>query len=67
MFQAFRRGVNKMCVEFSYFIKAGYEGLGVITKSRSVSRGGCLVVFHKKDALKNFAKFTGKHVCRNLF
>ena len=67
MFQAFRRGVNKMCVEFSYFIKAGYEGLGVITKSRSVSRGGCLVVFRKKDALKNFAKFTGKQVCRNLF
>ena len=26
-----------------------------------------LGVFHKKDVLKNFAKFTGEHLCRNLF
>ena len=24
-------------------------------------------VFYKKDGLKNFAKFTGKHLCRSLF
>ena len=24
-------------------------------------------VFYKKDALKNFTKFTGKHLCRNHF
>ena len=24
-------------------------------------------VFYKKGVLKNFAKFTGKHLCRNLF
>ena len=23
-------------------------------------------VFYKKDVLKNFAKFTGKHLCRGL-
>ena len=24
-------------------------------------------VFYKKDVLKNFAKFTGKHLCQSLF
>ena len=24
-------------------------------------------VFYKKDVLRNFAKFTGKHLCRTLF
>ena len=24
-------------------------------------------MFHKKDALRNFAKFTGKHLCHGLF
>ena len=24
-------------------------------------------VFHKKATLKNFAKFTGKHLCQSLF
>ena len=24
-------------------------------------------VFYKKGALKNFAKFTGKHLCQSLF
>ena len=24
-------------------------------------------VFYKKDALRNFAKFTGKHLCQSLF
>ena len=26
-----------------------------------------LEVFYKKDVLKNFAKFTGKHLCQGLF
>ena len=25
------------------------------------------VVFNKKNALKNFVKFTGKHLCQSLF
>ena len=24
-------------------------------------------MFHEKDVLKNFAKFTGKHLCRSFF
>ena len=27
----------------------------------------CVYVFCKKGALKNFAKFTGKHLCQSLF
>ena len=27
----------------------------------------CPEVFYKKDVLRNFAKFTGKHLCRTLF
>ena len=30
-------------------------------------RNSCLEVFCKKGLLKNFAKFTGKHLCQNLF
>ena len=37
------------------------ESLG--TKIRS----SCWEVFCKKDVLRNFAKFTGKHLCKSLF
>ena len=26
-----------------------------------------LLIFYEKDVLKNFAKFTGKHLCQSLF
>ena len=32
-----------------------------------VNRSSRPKVFCKKDVLKNFAKFTGKHVCQSLF
>ena len=32
-----------------------------------MDRSSCPEVFCKKDALRNFAKFTGKHLCQNLF
>ena len=31
------------------------------------NRNSRLEVFFKKGALKNFSKFTGKHLCRSLF
>ena len=31
------------------------------------SRSTCPNVFYKKDALENFAKFAGKHLCQGLF
>ena len=30
-------------------------------------RSSCLEVFCKKDVLRNFPKFTGKHLCQSLF
>ena len=30
-------------------------------------RSSCPEVFYKKDVLRNFAKFTGKHLCQRLF
>ena len=30
-------------------------------------RNSCTEVFCKKDNLKKFAKFTGKHLCQSLF
>ena len=30
-------------------------------------RSSRLAVFRKKDALENFTKFTGKHLCQSLF
>ena len=32
-----------------------------------IFRGSRPEVFCKKDILKNFAKFTGKHLCKSLF
>ena len=32
-----------------------------------ISRSSCPEVFCKKDLLKNFTKFTGKHLCQSLF
>ena len=31
------------------------------------SRSSCPEVFYKKGVLRNFAKFTGKHLCQSLF
>ena len=31
------------------------------------NRNNCSQKFHKKDFLKMFAKFTGKHLCLSLF
>ena len=30
-------------------------------------RSSCPEVFCKKDVLRNFAKFTGKHLCQSLY
>ena len=36
-------------------------------KLRTIVRSSRPNVFNKKVMLKNFAKFTGKHLCQNLF
>ena len=41
----------------------GGKGLETLTKGRS-SHQKCSM---KKDVLKNFTKFTGKHLCQSLF
>ena len=35
--------------------------------SESIGRSSRQVVFCKKGILKNFAKFTGKHLCQSLY
>ena len=30
-------------------------------------RSSCLEVFCNKDVVRNFARFTGKHLCQGLF
>ena len=47
---------------FSTYAKLA-EKLTSLTSSRSCRPE----VFCKKDALRNFAKFTGKHLCKSLF
>ena len=42
---------------WSCYIKPGY----------SRTRSSCLEVFYKKVVLRNFAKFTRKHLCQSLF
>ena len=37
------------------------------TNQWKVIRSRSPEVFRKKDALRNFAKFTGKHLCQSLF
>ena len=37
------------------------------TLLRSINRSSRSEVFCKKSALRNFAKFTGKHLCQSLF
>ena len=32
-----------------------------------IYRSSCLDVFYKKVALRNFAEFSGKHLCQSLF
>ena len=34
---------------------------------KAVIRSSCSEVFYKKSILRNFAKFTGKHLCLSLF
>ena len=34
---------------------------------RAQTRSNCPEVLQKKGALRNFAKFTGKHLCQSLF
>ena len=38
-----------------------------IVDSVLIHRSSCSDVFCKKDVLKNFAKFTGRHLCQSLF
>ena len=38
-----------------------------IETNRVLSRSSCSEVFCKKGVLRNFAKFTGKHLCQSLF
>ena len=33
----------------------------------NINRGSRQEVFYKRGVLKNFAKFTGKHLCQSLF
>ena len=49
---------SKCCSIFKYFYWLAWL---------SLFRSSHPVVFHRKCALKNFTKFTGKHMCRNLF
>ena len=42
--------------------------LGIATEIFcKISRSSHPEVFHKKDVLRNFTKFTGKHLCQSLF
>ena len=34
---------------------------------RTINRSSCPEVFCKKGVLRNFAKFTGEHLCESLF
>ena len=36
-------------------------------KKKKKNRSNCPQVFYNKGALKNFARFTGKHLCQSLF
>ena len=37
------------------------------TNALNINKSSRLEVFFKKGALRNFAKFTGKHLCQSLF
>ena len=50
---------NHNYINYNYIIK--------VTKPISFIRRSHLEVFCKKGVLKNFAKFTGKHLCQSLF
>ena len=39
----------------------------VLELTLAFSRSSCSEVFCKKGVLRNFAKFTGKHMCQRLF
>ena len=39
----------------------------LLSLSQNTSRSSRPEVFCKKDVLRNFAKFTGKHLCQSLF
>ena len=39
----------------------------MVLYSHVVPRSNRPDMFHKKDVLKSFAKFTGKHLCQSLF
>ena len=34
---------------------------------KNIFRSSCLEMFCRKGVLRNFAKFTGKHLCKSLF
>ena len=51
--------INDICI-ISVTVRVAWNGLVIVRSSRPE-------VFCKKDVLKNFAKFTGKHLCQRLF
>ena len=60
-----------MMWSFLRFLLCFYRFLAIVIFSRNLSpvifRSSHLELFCKKGVLKNFAKFTGKHPCQNLF
>ena len=44
-----------------------YPNVILFTALGAFYRGGCSQIYFSKGALKNFAKFTGKHLCQSLF
>ena len=55
--------MNKLHKKF----KSKFINLCLICKKFDSCRSSCSEVFCKKDVLRNFAKFTGKHLSRDSF
>ena len=51
----------------SHFLQTRWENLAASNETRIISGSSLPEVFCKKCVLRNFAKFTGKHLCQSLF
>ena len=54
----------KFCMKFLFFISIDLTRFSFVFV---LVRSSCPEVFCKKGALRDFAKFTGKHLCQSLF
>ena len=59
--QKLRRIIQSLQILFSVSAKRLFFSQNVSVRS------GCPEVFCKRVVLKNFAKFTGKHLCESVF